>query len=46
MQAKDRIVLALDVANEKQALNLVELLQPHVGVFKVVCSSTTPQVPI
>ncbi|MGI6550320.1 MAG: orotidine-5'-phosphate decarboxylase [Syntrophomonadales bacterium] len=35
MQAKDRIVLALDVANEKQALNLVELLQPHVGVFKV-----------
>lgn len=35
MQAKDRIVLALDVDNETLALNLVGKLQPHVGLFKV-----------
>lgn len=35
MQAKDRIILALDVDSEEQALNLVERLQPHVGLFKV-----------
>lgn len=35
MQAKDRIILALDVDSEERALNLVEKLQPHVGLFKV-----------
>lgn len=35
MQAKDRIVLALDVDSETRALNLVEKLQAHVGLFKV-----------
>ncbi len=35
MQVKDRIILALDVDNEVLALNLVEKLQSHVGLFKV-----------
>lgn len=35
MQAKDRIILALDVDSEERALDLVEKLQPHVGLFKV-----------
>lgn len=35
MQAKDRIVLALDVDSEARALSLVEKLQAHVGLFKV-----------
>lgn len=35
MQAKDRIVLALDVDSREKALGLVETLAFHVGVFKV-----------
>ena len=35
MQAKDRIILALDVDSEEKALSLVEMLHPHVGLFKV-----------
>lgn len=35
MQAKDRIVLALDVDSREQALALVEELAQEVGVFKV-----------
>jgi len=35
LQAKDRIILALDVNTEQQALNLVDQLTEYVGVFKV-----------
>jgi orotidine-5'-phosphate decarboxylase len=35
LQAKDRIILALDVDNEAKALRLVDALTPYVGVFKV-----------
>ncbi|MEN6328283.1 MAG: orotidine-5'-phosphate decarboxylase [Syntrophomonas sp.] len=35
MQAKDRIVLALDVDSQEQALTLVKELAQEVGVFKV-----------
>lgn len=35
MQAKDRIILALDVDTEKEALALVETLYDRVGAFKV-----------
>jgi orotidine-5'-phosphate decarboxylase len=35
LQAKDRIILALDVDTEKEALALVETLYDRVGAFKV-----------
>jgi len=35
MEATERIILALDVDSEKQALSLVEQLYDRVGVFKV-----------
>ncbi len=35
MEAKDRIILALDVDTQTQALNLVKDLAPYVGAFKV-----------
>ncbi|NLV15833.1 MAG: orotidine-5'-phosphate decarboxylase [Syntrophomonadaceae bacterium] len=35
MQAKDRIVLALDVDNPEKALELVSRLKDHVGAFKI-----------
>ncbi|MDD2511403.1 MAG: orotidine-5'-phosphate decarboxylase [Syntrophomonas sp.] len=35
MQAKQRIILALDVDSREQALALVKDLAPHVGAFKV-----------
>jgi orotidine-5'-phosphate decarboxylase len=35
VKAKDRIILALDVNTEDEAIDLVETLQGHVGVFKV-----------
>lgn len=35
MQAKDRIVLALDVDTAEEALRLVKKLSGHVGVFKI-----------
>lgn len=35
MQAKDRIILALDVDTKAQALNLVKELKDQVGAFKV-----------
>lgn len=35
MEAKDRIILALDVDTQSQALNLVKDLAPYVGAFKV-----------
>ena len=35
MEARDRIICALDVDNAYRALHLVEKLQEHVGVFKV-----------
>jgi len=47
LQAKDRIILALDVDTEKQALSLVERLSPTIGVFKVgmqLYNSCGPQI--
>jgi len=47
LQAKDRIILALDVDTEKQALSLVEQLSPTIGVFKVgmqLYNSCGPQI--
>lgn len=47
MQAKDRIILALDVDTENQALSLVEQLSPTIGVFKVgmqLYNSCGPQI--
>lgn len=35
MEAKDRIVLALDVDTAEEALGLVDKLNQHVGVFKI-----------
>ncbi|MEN6349184.1 MAG: orotidine-5'-phosphate decarboxylase [Syntrophomonas sp.] len=35
MQAKDRIILALDVDTQDEALELVKNLAPYVGAFKV-----------
>ena len=35
MEAKDRIIVALDVPSLDEALGLVDLLQPDVGCFKV-----------
>lgn len=35
MEAKDRIILALDVDTEQEALQLVDNLANHVGAFKV-----------
>ena len=35
MEAKDRIICALDVDNAYRALQLVGMLREHVGVFKV-----------
>ncbi|HHX25620.1 MAG TPA: orotidine-5'-phosphate decarboxylase [Firmicutes bacterium] len=35
MQAKERIILALDVNTEDEAMTLVEKLRGHVGLFKV-----------
>ncbi|MFH1451469.1 MAG: orotidine-5'-phosphate decarboxylase [bacterium] len=35
MEAKDRIIVALDVDNLSRARVLVEILAPHVGCFKV-----------
>ena len=47
MQAKDRIILALDVDTETQALSLVEQLSPTISVFKVgmqLYNSCGPQI--
>ncbi len=47
MQAKDRIILALDVDTRRQALDLVQELAPFVGVFKVgmqLFNSTGPDI--
>lgn len=35
MEAKDRIICALDVDNAHRALQLVRMLRDHIGVFKV-----------
>ena len=35
MEAKDRIILALDVDTAEEALGLVDKLNQHVGVFKI-----------
>ncbi len=35
MEAKDRIVLALDVDTSEEAIRLVKILSGHVGVFKI-----------
>ncbi len=35
MEAKDRIIVALDVSTPDEAIRLVEDLQPHVGCFKI-----------
>ncbi|MCX5776944.1 MAG: orotidine-5'-phosphate decarboxylase [Candidatus Firestonebacteria bacterium] len=35
MQAKDKIIVALDCTGEKAALNIAEKVAPFVGVFKV-----------
>lgn len=35
IQAKDRIIVALDVSDIKKAGKLVEKLLPHVGMFKI-----------
>lgn len=48
MQAKDRIIVALDVPTTAEALNLVKELHPYVGCFKVglelLTSEGAPQV--
>lgn len=47
MQAKDRIILALDVDSRREALNLVKELAPYVGMFKVgmqLYNSTGPAI--
>jgi orotidine-5'-phosphate decarboxylase len=47
LQAKDRIILALDVDTKGQALALVKELAPYVGVFKVgmqLFNSTGPPI--
>jgi orotidine-5'-phosphate decarboxylase len=35
MDAKERIIVALDVSTEKRALELVDCLQQYVGMFKI-----------
>lgn len=35
MEAKDRIILALDVSNPKEAGALINKLRPYVGIFKI-----------
>jgi orotidine-5'-phosphate decarboxylase len=35
MEAKDRIIVALDVSDVKKARELVQMLSPYVGLFKV-----------
>jgi orotidine-5'-phosphate decarboxylase len=35
MEPKDRLILALDLANREEALSLAELLRAEVGLFKV-----------
>lgn len=35
MEAKDRIIVALDVSDVNEGRKLVELLSPHVGLFKI-----------
>ncbi|MBW1981400.1 MAG: orotidine 5'-phosphate decarboxylase, partial [Deltaproteobacteria bacterium] len=35
MEAKDRLIFPLDVSTSAQALQLVSLLDQHVGVFKI-----------
>ncbi|NLA07944.1 MAG: orotidine-5'-phosphate decarboxylase, partial [Firmicutes bacterium] len=35
MQAKERVILALDVNTEDEAITLVKKLREHVGLFKV-----------
>ncbi len=35
MEAKDRIIVALDVSTPDEAIGLVEDLRPHVGCFKI-----------
>lgn len=35
MEAKDRIIVALDVDSVKKAIDLVKQLSPHVGYFKI-----------
>ncbi len=35
MEAKDRIIVALDVSDAGKALELVQELKPHVGCFKI-----------
>lgn len=35
MDPKERLIIALDVDNKERALGLVQLLAPHVGMFKV-----------
>lgn len=35
MEAKDRIIVALDVSNAEEATKLVKLLSPYVGLFKI-----------
>lgn len=47
MQAKDRIILALDVDSEAEALRFVRELTPYVGAFKVgmqLFNSTGPTI--
>lgn len=47
MQAKERIILALDVAAREEALELVKELKDHVGAFKVgmqLFNSTGPEI--
>ena len=47
IQAKDKIILALDVSTKAEAIGLVEKLKEHVGLFKVgleLYSSAGPQI--
>ncbi|SHH06413.1 orotidine-5'-phosphate decarboxylase [Thermosyntropha lipolytica DSM 11003] len=47
MQAKERIILALDVATREEALQLVKELKDHVGAFKIgmqLFNSTGPDI--
>ncbi|MBO8159410.1 orotidine-5'-phosphate decarboxylase [Thermosyntropha sp.] len=47
MQAKDRIILALDVGTREEALDLVRKLKDYVGAFKVgmqLFNSTGPEI--
>ena len=47
MQAKEKIILALDVDHQEKALDLVSELKDHVGMFKVgmeLYYSTGPEI--